>query len=304
MVNTVMEDIKMRFSSGDMVTRLLIVNIAVFLFLRISGVIFFLIGQETWTQTLVNYVSIPMQGQQLLLRPWTWLTHLFAHFELGHLFWNMLYLYWFGQIMKDLIGNHRVLPFYILTGLGGMVVEIIFYQFSGSVTPTYALGASAAVMGIVVGTATVSPHYEIHLLFIGGVKLMYVAFVAVLLDVIALPNMNASGVAHFAHLGGAFMGFLVAKQMQNGNDWTTGFNHYLKTLTNWFSNFNKKKKPSVIYKNPNLMQRPKASSDTVAMNKKERQIKVDAILDKIKKGGYESLTAEEKAFLFSASKEE
>lgn len=310
MVNTIWEDLKRQYYSGSMITRLLLINIAAFLFFRFLWLGMFLIGMDgSRISKLLNWFSISSDGFEIITRPWTIFTNMFLHFSLGHIFWNMLFLYWFGRILQELVGSRKVLGVYVLSGLAGALAFIV----SANLLPdigSYALGASGAIMGIILAAATLAPHFQIHLLFIGGVKLMYVALVVVILDLIALPEgVNTGG--HFAHLGGAAMGYFLARQMQNGNDWTERFNTIFDKIVNWFQEtFSRRPKPKVVYRNPNKMktrtkatnrQRPGADS----LSRDERQARVDAILDKIKReGGYNNLTDEEKEFLFKAGKDD
>jgi hypothetical protein len=205
--------------------------------------------------------------------------------------------------LSEVVGNERVLGIYVMSGLSGALAYFAFANLLPHIAlGEYALGASAAIMGIILAAATTSPHHQIHLIFIGGVKLMYIALFVVILDLISIPTMSNTG-GHIAHLGGAAMGFFVARQMQNGTDWTEWFNNIVNKIVGWFESvFTRHPKPKVAYKNPN---KPKQKLRNDSFTTQDRQEKIDAILDKIKKeGGYNNLTAEEKEFLFRASKEE
>lgn len=317
MVNTIWEDLKRQYYSGNIVTRILLINIAVFLFFNFLWLGLFIVkanSQQSYesVQNILEWFMVSSNGFELITRPWTIITNMFLHFELGHIFWNMLYLYWFGRILQELIGNGKILAIYVLSGLGGVVAFVLSANLTSLPIGDYALGASGAIMGIVLAAATLSPHYQIHLIFIGGVKLMYIALIVVVLDLIALPGgVNTGG--HLAHLGGAGMGYFLARQMQNGNDWTIRFNLIFEKIVNWFQDtFSRRSKPKVVYRNPNKPktaksaktkrgQRPNADS----LSKNERQARIDAILDKIKReGGYDNLSDEEKEFLFKVGKDD
>ncbi len=303
MLNTVWEDVKRQYYSGDTITRLLLINIAFFLFFRFLWLGLFITGQNADNiHNLLNWFSISSNGFEVITRPWTIITNMFLHFELRHILWNMLFLYWFGRILQDLIGSQKILAIYILSGLSGALVYFISANFMTIGIGAYALGASAAIMGIILAAATISPHYQMHLMFIGGVKLMYIALFVIILDLISIPTGSNTG-GHLAHLGGAAMGFFLAKQMQNGGDWIGSFNELFKNITTWFKAvFTRHPKPKVVYKNPN---KPKQQTPRNDSSQQNRQAKIDAILDKIKQeGGYSNLTAEEKDFLFRASKDE
>jgi membrane associated rhomboid family serine protease len=306
MFNTVWEDVKRQYDSGNIITRLILVNLAFFLFFRLLWLGMFLVQGPAAQNNIYDFLywfSISSDWFKLITRPWTLITNMFLHFEIGHFLWNMLYLYWFGRILSEFVGNHRVLGIYVMSGLSGALAYFAFANILPHINlGEYALGASAAIMGIIVAAATTSPHHQIQLIFIGGVKLMYIALFVVILDLISIPTESNTG-GHIAHLGGAAMGFFLARQMQNGTDWTEWFNNIVAKIVGWFESvFNRHPKPTVAYKNPNKPgQKPRKDGFTTH----GRQEKIDAILDKIKKeGGYNNLTSEEKEFLFRASKEE
>lgn len=307
MVNTIWEDVKRQYYSGSTITRLLLVNIGVFLFFRFLWLGMYLVGEggRDKIYNILDWFSISSTGFEIITRPWTIISNMFLHFEIGHIFWNMLFLYWFGRILQDLIGSRKILAIYVLSGLAGALAFVISANINPSIGG-YALGASGAIMGIILAAATLAPHFQIHLLFVGAVKLMYVALVVVVLDLITLPSLINTG-GHFAHLGGAAMGFFLAKQMQNGNDWTIRFNNIFDKIVGWLqATFTRRSKPKVIYKNPNIKSTKRKKGNRTSdnsMSKEERQAKIDAILDKIKReGGYNNLSEEEKEFLFKAGK--
>lgn len=307
MLDTVWGDLKQQYYSGSMITKLLIVNLGAFLFFRFLWLGLFLFGQQLQIGTILNWVSISSTPFEILTRPWTIITNMFMHFEIRHILWNLLFLYWFGRILEELIGAGKILSIYLICGLAGALAYVLGANLLNLGLGGYALGASGAIMGIILTAATLSPHYQIQLLFIGGVKLMYVALFVVILDLISIPNGSNTG-GHFAHLGGAAMGFFLAKQMQGGNaDWIGAVNRLLDKITGWAeATFTSQRKPKMAYKNPNKpKQKPRASSSTESMSKVERQKRVDMILDKIKKeGGYNNLSTEEKEFLFRAGKDD
>ena len=311
MFSSIWYDIKRQFSYGNTLTRIILVNIGVFVFVNIFRFIMFPIeGSPPPTyQALIEFISISSDWRHNLTHPWVFITHMFLHEGIGHIFWNMVLLYWFGRIVGDLLGDRRVLPIYLLGGLAGGIVYFIVANLG---TPwaigLYALGASAAMTAILMVAGKTAPDYSISLLFIGEIKLKFIVAAFLFIDVIALSWNNNSG-GSFAHLGGAAMGYLIAGQLQQGNDWTAPVNNLLNTITGFFKNiFNKEpRRPKMVYKNPEVKKRSagrtsrpgNGSSDTHDLSHQE---KLDAILDKIKQSGYESLSASEKEFLFNASK--
>lgn len=297
------DDFKMELNSGNIISRLIIINVVVFVLVNIINVFAFLLNEEKsaaglFLSKILKWIMLPADFMQLLYRPWTLITHMFTHFDFFHLLFNMLWLYWFGKILSEFVGQKKILPLYIMGGLTGAVLLIVSYNiFPGlqsAVPYVQALGASAGVLAIVVAAATLVPDYSVRLIFLGDVRIKFIAIFLVLIDLVSIPHANTGG--HIAHLGGAVFGYLFVKQMQMGNDWSVPFNKLMEKITGLFSNF---RKPKVVYKNPNATYSKTASGRT-----KTRQEKVDDILDKISSSGYDSLTAEEKEFLFRVSKED
>ncbi len=311
MVRSIIQDVKQEFNQGNMVTRIIIVNLAIFVFINVIKILLFLsnggITPESYF-TFRNFFCISSDWKHNLTHPWVIITSMFLHEGFWHILWNMLFLYWFGRIVGDFIGNQRILPLYLLGGITGGVI----YFFSANLLPFggggigYALGASAAVMAIVVASGVISPDYIMRLLFLGDVKLKYIVAVLVFLDLIGVAgNYNTGG--HFAHLGGAFFGWLFVFQLRNGNDWSVPVNKFFNQISSYFQNLFSRKSnhPKVIYKNPKLKKKWHQRYSGHSTSDKENtshQERLDAILEKIKQSGYESLTEEEKAFLFDASK--
>ncbi|GJM33573.1 MAG: rhomboid family intramembrane serine protease [Saprospiraceae bacterium] len=315
MFTSIWEDIKREYNYGNMVTRIIIINTAVFVLVNLTWVILRLTHAYTTPRlynSIIHFFSLSSDWMHNLTHPWVWITSMFLHEGFMHILFNMLFMYWFGRIVGDFIGNHRILPLYLLGGLvGGLafVLSINFLPYDATGAVHYALGASGAVMGIVVAAGVLSPDYLMHLPFIGGVKLKFIVGTLVFIDLIGLAGDTNTG-GHFAHIGGAIFGWIFVWQLREGNDWSVPVSnlldrikYFFKSLGNWG---NTRKGPRVVYKNPNRSRTPKsrkgnsASDQPIDLSHQER---LDAILDKIKKSGYESLTSEEKEFLFNASKE-
>ena len=304
---SILEDLKREFSSGNVISQLIMINIGVFLILNLINVVAFLFHSDRESagvllSEILSWIMLPADIGDLITRPWTLFTHMFAHYGFLHLLFNMLWLYWFGRIIQEFIGNKKVLPLYILGGLSGAVLLVISYNiFPGlqSAMPyVKALGASAGVLAIVVGAATLVPDYSVYLLFFGSVKIKYIAILMVLLDMVSIPDLNSGG--HIAHLGGALFGFLFIKQLQLGNDWSKPFYSLIDAIA---GAFNLSKKPRVVHRKRRARAeaRTKTRKEDFSQGKQER---IDAILDKIARSGYDSLTKDEKEFLFRVSKED
>lgn len=230
----------------------------------------------------------------MLYRPWTIFTYAFTHIRFGHIIFNLIGLYWFGRMLQDLIGSNRVLGIYILSGLTGGVAYVIFIVILGLASAGGGLvGASGAVLGIVVAMATLSPNYKINMMFIGPIAVKWVALVFVFLSIIRLKDPNAGG--NYAHLGGALMGFIFIKQLNNGNDLGRPVVDFIYAIPNLFK---KKSKMKVTYRSSKKAKPSQTSSSTLNGVSQEE---IDRILDKISQSGYPSLTKEEKDKLFKYS---
>ena len=303
MLQSILADIRREFSFGNVVTRLVIINVAVFIAVNLLRLAFYLGNAGVVPpiyRDIINFFSVSSDLMHNLTHPWVFVTSIFLHEGFWHLLWNMLFLYWFGRIVGDLIGDRKVFPIYLLGGMVGCFVfwasAQLFPYLGGGIG--YALGASAGVMAIVVTAGMIAPDYIIRLLFIGDVKLKYVVAALVLLDLFAVAgNSNTGG--HFAHLGGVIMGWLFVAQLQAGNDWSEGVNNLLTRLERFFTaekaSVKSAKEAKIVIRHTYKKKDPVSFSDD------EIQERVDRILEKIKQKGYNSLSREEKEFLNNAS---
>lgn len=290
------------FKTGTMVVKLLGINLAVFLLVGIVGVFINFSGYPG-QNGLVAILSANSNVLETLSRPWSIISYMFLHQGLWHLGFNMLIFYFAGRLFSTFLQESRLLPTYLLGGLAGLLLYIVCYN----VFPLFAnqgnspiLGASASVIAILVAVATYVPNYSVVLMLIGPVKLKYIALFYVVLDFMALqntgPGSNIGG--HIAHLGGAFYGFFMVKQLAKGNDWSVKVNQFFKIITSIF-----KRKPKIRVVHNKKKKRPISDQEFNAQ-KKTKQEQIDRILDKISKSGYDSLTKEEKALLFQVSNEQ
>ncbi len=292
---SIWDGIKDSFKEGSNLTRLIYINFGVFLIVKIVGVLTFLFNLETsQVPFLVYWLSVPAETSALLGRPWTVFTYMFLHEGFLHILMNMLWLFWFGRIFLSYLDQKKLLSIYLIGGLTGAATYIFAYNlfpvFESALFGSYALGASASVMAVVLATVIYVPNHVIHLVFIGPVKIKYIALFFIVTDVLSIADGNAGG--HLAHLGGAFYGWLFISQLRKGKDISSGFN----SLMNSFFGLFKKRKMKVSYKNTQKM-------DDKEYNKakKQNQEHLDAILEKIAKSGYDSLSKEEKEILFKSS---
>ncbi len=289
-------DIKESFREGTILTRLIYVNVGVFVVLRLIQVIFMLGGgSPSSVMPLVRWLSVPSAPKALLLKPWSPITYMFLHFGFLHLLFNVLYLYWFGRLFLDLVGARRMLTVYIMGGLAGALLFMIGFNllpalYPGS-TPALLLGASASVMAVLFAVARYRPEFKVYLFLIGPVKLKYLALGAFLIDLISIPTLDNTG-GHLAHIGGALMGIWYGWKLpsQKGAGTIDRVGGQLSNL------FKKKPKMSVTHRRPLTDMEYNAA-------KVQKQKNIDHILEKIKNSGYDSLTAEEKKILFEASQD-
>jgi len=294
------DEIKNTFQTGSILTRLIIINVAVWLSVRLVLLFLFLFNSPEGTgDYLLSWLSVPASLSELLFRPWTPITYMFLHVDFFHILFNMLWLYWFGKIFLEYLGAKRLLSTYILGGLAGAFLYILAYNlfpvFSEVLPYSTAMGASASVLAVVVATATYVPNFTLHLMFLGPVKLKYIAIFSVVLDIMSIQGGNAGG--HIAHLGGALFGFLVIGQYQKGNDVSVGFNKFFDSITSYFY----KPAGNLHVSHSAAGKVRKKTDEQYNYEKKQNQEQIDVILDKISKSGYSSLTKEEKEILFKIS---
>ena len=285
------EEIKESFKEGSALTRLIYINLGVFLLIRIANVFYFLAGAEF---PMLNWLALPADFNTLASRPWTLITYMFLHFDFLHILFNILWLYWMGQIFLGYFDQKKLIAIYLLGGITGGLFYIIGYNsfpvFSRIVVDSRLMGASASVIAIVTALAMHAPNHSIHLMFIGPVKMKYIALISVLMYVIGISSTNAGG--NLAHLGGAFWGVVYVLQLRNGFDPGKGINWILNGLKKLFT---PQPKVKVSYRKP---------VNDIEYNrlKNQDQARMNEILEKISKSGYGSLSKEEKEILFRMGK--
>lgn len=280
-----LKNLKSKFDSGTIVEKLIYINIFIFLFTLFISIFQDLFKNDT--NFLIQWFSLDASTDSLFTKPWSLISYGFLHEGFIHIIFNLIALYFIGNLFIDYFTQKQLFTFYLLgTFFGGL-----FYLFSQNYFPlfegktTTLIGASAGISTIFIGISTYMPNFELKIRFIGFVKLWYLAAIWVSLDVLGLTGENAGG--HFAHLGGSIFGFLYINKVRNRK-----FNIFKKL----FSIFTPKKKPlKTVYKSTN---NTKKNSNTKDFTQKQ----IDIILDKISKSGYDTLTKEEKEILFKQGK--
>ncbi|MBS2210497.1 rhomboid family intramembrane serine protease [Carboxylicivirga mesophila] len=294
---SIVDEIKQSYRQGGVLTKLIYINIGVFIAIRLLQVFFSFSSGSGSAQyyPLLEWVSVPADLSKLLFKPWTLISYMFVHYDFLHILFNMLYLYWFGRIFLEFLNPRQLLGVYFLGGLLGVVFYLISYNLipvlHQQVPYAILMGASGSVMAILFAIARYAPNHKIYLLFFGAVQLKYVALVALILDLISIPQLSNTG-GHLTHIGGAAFGYFYGGSISQGRDVTMGFNRMMDRLATLFK---PKSKLKVTHRRP-------MSDMEYNSRKVNKQQEVDRILDKIKKSGYDSLSKEEKQTLFDASK--
>lgn len=299
------DDFRSEFNKpNNTLVQLILVNTVVFLVLLLTKV-GYTMAQDLGTYDLIrNQLTIPASIMDFLHKPWTLFTYFFAHDEIFHILYNMLFLYWFGRLIDEYLGNRRLVGLYIMGGLAGGLVYLLMYNtvpyFQNLAESSRMLGASAAAFSVAVGAATLLPNYTFHLLFFGAVRIKYIVFFFIILSVAQSAGSNAGG--NLAHLGGAMMGFFYVKLLQGGTDLGRPI-YWL--MEGWSSMLRPKPAVKVSYRQRSSASTQASPYATVGNQPSAPstpdQDEVDLILDKISRSGYESLTREEKQKLFRAS---
>jgi membrane associated rhomboid family serine protease len=280
-----LSELKHELLKGKMNHRLLIINVAIFIFIQVWLAIGRLGGASD--DIIYHIFTLDPNFTRLLYQPWGILTSIFSHFDFIHLLFNMVFLYFAGKIYEDIFDSKRLLITYIIGGVFGGLAEILIQSlFFPLKESALVVGASGSIMAIFVAVAFHSPNMKVQLFGRFSIRLYFVALFFLIQDIIGIGKND--GIAHFAHLGGAIFGVLSVQNSTLLNRIETGFTSLFK---GGFGT-NKKQQPKSRFK----------SNEDYNQERREQQIQTDKILDKISKGGYESLTKQEKDFLFKQSK--
>ncbi|WP_422080736.1 rhomboid family intramembrane serine protease [Ulvibacterium sp.] len=287
-------DLKYQYARLNVAEKLIAINVVVFI---INGLFPFLLGLHK--NSIVQWFQLPKDFFDFLSQPWSIITYSFFHGGLGHIFWNMLVLYFAGRIFLNLFDGKRFLNVYLL----GVILGGLFFLLSYNLFPAFfgvnavLIGASAGVRAVLIFICAYIPNQEVRLIFF-NIKLWYIGVFVVVMDLVQMPYTGNAG-GHLAHLGGALLGYVYARQLLNGRDIGEGFSKFMDGIANLFKKKEKKAPLKTVYKKTKATEKSKKE-----YGKEAHQRKIDAILDKISKSGYESLSKAEKDFLFKAGKED
>ena len=279
-------NLKYRVELLNIAEKIILLNVIIFIIPFVIKTFFFLFNMESYD--LIYWLKLSPDILTFIFTPWTIITYGFIHGSISHILWNMILLYFSSRFFLNLFSAEKFLNTYFL----GIILGGIIFLFSFSIFPVFKnsyanlIGSSAGVMSVLIFVCTYSPDQEIRIIFF-NLKLKYLGIALVLIDIIQIPSGNAGG--NLAHLGGSLFGFIYANQLKNGNDIALFFE---KFLFSFYKFFKKPVRLKTVHKNKNLNQ--------TSIDKQKR---VDDILDKISNSGYDSLTKEEKDFLFKIGKD-
>ena len=293
---SILEDLKLQYKIGGVANRLIYWNVGLF---AVPYIVFGLLTLFEIRIDFLSYVSLSSNPADLLWKPWSLISYAFFHAGILHILFNMIMLNFSSRLFTTYFTQKQLFGLYILGSVfAGLIYILSYFLFPALANSnTTLVGASGAVMAILFATVTYNPLMELRLLLIGNVKLWHIALFILIIDLIQLPLENTGG--HLAHLGGAFFGFLFIKALQGGTD----LSKIVSVVIDFFANLFKPRKATPFKKvHKNYKPEPKKETASRIVTKDKTQQQIDEILDKISQSGYDSLTKEEKEFLFKAGK--
>ncbi|WP_426060801.1 rhomboid family intramembrane serine protease [Hymenobacter sp. B1770] len=301
---SIVQDIRSAFSRRDnALMQLILLNVLVFAVLIVLRTILTVSSASGYFLPVMRQFELSSALPVLLRHPWTLLTYAFTHKGFFHILFNLLNLYWFGQLLREYLGDRRLVSLYVLGTLAGAAIFLLSFNLIPAFQPgvgTPMIGASAAVTAIIVAAATLLPDYTFSLILIGPVKIKWIAAVLVLISLAGVNGGNAGG--EIAHLGGALVGFLFIKQLQAGRD----LGRPVQAVGNFFTKLFARR-PAMRVSSTRRAEPVTAAASSAgkkpAVAGQPLQDEIDNILDKISRSGYESLSKEEKQKLFRASQQ-
>lgn len=287
----IIDDLKLQYNIGGIVTKLILWNVALFVFPWLFFALLSLLG---FPIDYLQFVSLSSNPAHLLWKPWSLLSYAFFHSGIMHIVFNMIVLNFSGRLFMTYFTAKQLLGLYVLSAVfAGICYMLVFYVLNINAP---IVGASAAIMAILVATTTYHPLMDLRLLIIGNVKLWHVTAVIIFIDLVQLRSENMGG--HISHLSGALFGFIFIKLLQNGTDLSKGVSRFF----GFFANLFQKNKTTPFKKVHKNYTKPVEKSIPKIITKDKSQQQIDEILDKISQSGYDSLTKEEKEFLFKVGK--
>jgi membrane associated rhomboid family serine protease len=287
------QDLKYKYSRLNIFEKIIAINVTVFLVAKI----FFILSQGK-SNTIFSWFEFPVKLGDFIIQPWSLFTYAFIHYDFWHLLFNMLWLYFIGRMFVNLFNSKMALNVYFLGAIFGALMFMLGYNIFPTIfnKGTLLVGASAAVRALVIFLCAYMPNMEVRI-FTFNLKLWYIGAALVALDFLGLFGINPGG--NMAHIGGALLGYFYAIQLKKGIDIGKGFEKFMDSVVKLFNPSGKKSKLKTVHKKKN---KTYAGHNKGEFSEFSKQKQIDIILDKISKSGYESLTKEEKEFLFKAGK--
>ena len=300
MEKNLLNELKYQYKNGSTTTKLIFINVSIFLIINITGVFLSLIIDNEFI--FIDFLTYHVSGLHtnfidFIKHPWGLFISIFSHYNIMHLLFNMIFLYFSGKIFEQIFNSRRLILTYIIGGLAGGILEIIAHSIFPKlqIVNDIILGASGSIMAIFIATAFYRPNLKLNLFGVLPVRIILLAGIFITFDLLALGKED--GTAHFAHLGGAIIGLLSIKNINKPNNIINFFDNFRNRFIQFFNNKNTNLK---VYKKNSKKKRFKTDEEYNVENK-NRQDKIDRILDKISKSGYESLSKKEKDYLFKQS---
>lgn len=295
------DEFKRHYLASSLLMRFIYINIAVFVVLRIVGLFCFLTATPF---SLLDFVALPSPWIDALFFPWTIITYMFSHYGVWHFLFNMLWLYWFGNIFLNFFTPRQLGGLYIMGGLLGAALFLLAYNLIPALGMAWLVGASASVLAIVIAVSVYRPDYQISLFFIGGISLKWVAIATVFIDIVSVEEGNIGG--HIAHVGGILTGLWFAMAIMRGHDITSWIGQCLDAVVSFFKR-RKHRAWKPIKGNASRAKKTNKGTDRTASpharsSSSLNEERLDEILGKLKRSGYGALSDEEKEFLFNASR--
>ena len=288
MFKSIWDDIVYQLRQGSMIFKIILLCTVVFFCFETVHLIYWVGKNPLGFENIIRFFALPFSFHGIITHPWSVICFMFMHADVSHILWNMLFLYWFGEIYRLYMRDRRILPLFVFGSLAGAALSVLMFHLLPplrlKISTDYMVGASAGIQAIMFAATALNPDHRVRMLFIGYIPLKYVTLGFFLMDYLALTYGNAGG--EIAHIGGALFGFLYIKSLQAGTDWFTPFDKIAAL-------FRPKSKLKATYVS-DRKEKKEGPSDN-------EQKRLDQILDRIAKSGYNSLSKEEKDFLFKFS---
>lgn len=288
------------WKTSNAAVKLIITNVIVFFGVHFVFMIFHLMDMKVVNRMIVDALALPAYLPKFIFQPWSLFTHMFMHQGIFHILFNMIMLYFGGRLFTYYLDDRRLINVYFLSGLSGAILFLlsanIFPLFRPYIQNYNALGASAATLGVLIAICAYRPQDKVQLFLFGGVKLMWIGIIIIAIDVLRFTSGNEGG--YIAHFGGAAFGYIFGVNMRQYKD----VSRFFQPVQNMFERLvhpQRKSKKSTTLKKVYV----RKSDATFNEDRAKKQRRMDEILDKIKVSGYDSLSADEKKFLFDMSQE-